>query len=463
MVEENTTAFEWFKCNKQRELDKKQHYTSFKVSSEYMDCSTCFSMDFYSMCFYSCTYCFAYFQKSNNPSFNMEAKVKPINVKNTIDIFEGKQPENPYYKHFIQHKKIVHIGGMADNFCGFEKKFKEGIPLIEYLLKTGYPMIISTKADFLNYPEYAELFEKYKDVACCAIQSSIITYDKEVAAKVEIGVPEPELRFQNLKKLSAMGYYTILRLRPFIIGISDRTLTNILNKMVEYNIHAISTEFYCMDCRVDEKTKSNYRWMSNVCGFDIEDYYKQLSPTSRGTYRRLNRKVKEKYIKEMYMFCVKNNKHFACSDPDFKELNDSGSCCGLPTDKNKWGLLTNFLNSQLTEAIRELRERYWKSGRVDKYLTVKNVMKDPSYTWMKESAYYNDSISKVGLCNSKFQKMSHYFEFIQSWNNVRSPRNPYNYFDGKIKPSGKKDEEGNIIFEYVPMPYEEQWRKEGIL
>ena len=57
MVEENTTAVEWYKKNCERVLDNKNHYTNFKISSEYQDCSTCFSLDMYSLCMYSCTYC----------------------------------------------------------------------------------------------------------------------------------------------------------------------------------------------------------------------------------------------------------------------------------------------------------------------------------------------------------------------------------------------------------------------
>lgn len=54
-------------------------------------------------------------------------------------------------------------------------------------------------------------------------------------------------------------------------------------------------------------------------------------------------------------------------------------------------------------------------------------------------------------------------EFLKKWNNVRSPGCPYNYFHGKLKPSGKLDKDGNIIFEYVPHDYETRWMEEGIL
>jgi len=314
------------------------------------------------------------------------------------------------------------------------------VPLIEYLLKTGYPTIISTKFAFLEYPEYKELFEKYKDTANMAIQSSIITTDPDVSARIEIGIPTPKARLENLKKLSEMGYYTILRLRPFIVGVSDKTLDNLLQSMIDYNIDAISTEFYCMDCRVGDEEKSNYRWMSKICGFDIEKYYKELSPSERGTYRRLNRKVKEPFIKKMYQFCVKNNKHFACSDPDFKELNMSPCCCGLSNDP-KW----SYMKNQLTGAISRMR----KEGKT--FLELNDVIVDEEEHkwWVETGLFGTDCVCKTALTTPEVSRFTYWMQFKKDWNNLRSPRCPYNYFMGKLKPSGKKDKEGNIIYEYV--------------
>lgn len=461
--QDNVAALAWFKKNTTREMDEKGHYTGFKMSSEYQDCATPFSLDTANLCFYSCSYCFAYFQKASNPSFKEDTKVRFTNVKSVIDLFEGKHPENRFYKYFIKNKKILHIGGMADPFCGFEKKYKRGMELIEYLLKSGYPVIMSTKGNFLEYDGYREMFNKYKDVANCAIQASIITPNAVDAAKIEVGVPSPEARLQNLKELSAMGYYTILRLRPFIIGVSDKYLGELLERMNDCNIHSLSTEFYCMDLRVNEESKTNYKHMSSVCGFDIETYYRELSPTNRGSYLRLNRKVKEKFIKTMYKFCVDNDKHFACSDPDFKELNMSGCCCGLPNDEKKWGLLTNFFHGQLTNMIRKLRVRYNKSGGEDKYLKLSDIENHEGNEWLQDTKFWVDSVCGVGMPTSIVKQMNYFLELKKVWNNTRSAKCPYNYFQGKIKPSGKLDEDNNIIYEYVPSTYEKKWRDEGLL
>ena len=43
------------------------------------------------------------------------------------------------------------------------------------------------------------------------------------------------------------------------------------------------------------------------------------------------------------------------------------------------------------------------------------------------------------------------------WNNLRSPKCPVNYFDGKVIPVGT-DDDGDLVFEYKPHPYEYLWR-----
>ncbi|MFA5133051.1 MAG: radical SAM protein, partial [Candidatus Paceibacterota bacterium] len=382
MLEEiRKSALRWAENNQDKTCTK-GWYNSPRISSEFMDCSTPFSFDLYNFCSFGCLYCFAYYSKANNPSVahnNKAMELKSVNVDKILDIFEGKFPNNIYYKHFIKNRKVIHIGGLADNFCNFERKNKRGLRIIEYLLKTGYPTIISTKGDFLSIPEYAEMFEKYKDTAKMAIQFSIITNKPELAAQIEVGAPSPVRRMEILKQMHAWGYWTILRLRPFLIGVSDRDLDGFLQCMNTYDIDAISTEFYCLDMRAKEEDKKRYKWMSDVCGFDIIDYYEKLSPASRGTYRRLNRNVKEKYVKKMYKFCVENGKHFAISDPDFKELNMSGSCCGLPDD---W----NWCRNQMTNLLRLARKKYMETGEA--IVTYDDVVMDAiEELWKKENKF----------------------------------------------------------------------------
>jgi len=406
-------------------------------------------------CSGSCKYCFSYTSKANNPSVDFDnLKLKAVNIPKLIEIMEGKHPDNPYYKYFFKKRKVLHIGGLADNFDNTDRKFNLSYPLIEYLLKTGYPTVISTKFLFLDRPEYKELFTKYKDTNKCAIQASIITIDEDKARDIEGGIPTPEERFKQLEELKELGYYTVARIRPFIIGLTDLKYDKFLDRVAKAKVSAISTEFYCLDFRATERDKEHYRWMSKVLGFDIMKYYNKLSPNSRGSYKRLNRNVKERYIKAMYKICKDNGIKFACSDPDFKELCQTNNCCGAPDD---WGIMKN----QLTNLLRKAFKKYHDTG--EKFIHFVDMMEDINEDeWKHQQVFMQDEICKTAMQSSELKRTTHFDLIRNRWNNPKSKNSPYVYFDGKMRPH-HVDNDGNIVYEYIESPYEREWKKEGLL
>lgn len=201
--------------------------------------------------------------------------------------------------------------------------------------------------------------------------------------------------------------------------------------------------------------------VSKVVGFDILDYYKKLSPSERGGYRRLNRDVKERYVKQMWLLCKKYNIQFNISDPDYKELNESSSCCGLPNSRDKYDSdCVNFSKGQLTHFIVELMKRYLKGER-ELYLTIDEVLDLVANKWSDEKRYYGDSL-KCWNSDVQNKDMNHKLEFMQTWNRVSSPSNPYNYFMGLLTPH-HLDANKNIVYKFTPPAYVDKWKKEGIL
>jgi len=446
-------------------IKKGQYYTFPRISSEYVDCSLPLTGDTNNICTgFFCKYCFAAYQKSVNPSLRGEFQFKTVKVEHIKEILEGKHPENPYYKNFIQYRFPIHIGGLSDCQDKTEPLTSVTYNLLKVFIEHNYPVIISTKGTyFTETPEYYKLFEQTKQHKNFAFQFSIITNDDKQAEKIEVGVPSTTARLASMKKLSELGYWTILRLRPFIIGLTDIGLEELLTRSREAGAKAISLEFFCFDVRCGSKEiKKRYKLMSDLLGFDMEEYYRKLSPSERGGYRRLNRDVKEIFVKRMWKKCHELGIQFNTSDPDFKELNESGSCCGLPETKEKYNSdLINWSRGQLTYHMKELRKRYWASNGEDKYLTWDMIAKDVPHNWMKEHRFYGDSLKNWHSDFGK-TKMGYGHEFLQTWNNLRSAGNPYSYFHGKIKPS-HVDKNGNIVYKYIPHPYETRWRKEGIL
>lgn len=412
-------------------------------------------------CSLGCQYCFALTQKTNNPSFS--TKLHSINYKAFISTIKGTPQGSRYkamHKHFLSKRFVLHWGGMADPFCNFEKSNNIGYKIIKALAREKYPTLFSFKGSAIFRPNFEKLFTKYAHQKNFAFQVSIIAPSDEMSRKIEVGVPVTSRRIQALKHLSEMGYYTVLRLRPFIIGISDDGLDDLLYKAKDAGIKAVSMEFVAIDSRSNKHLLKRYEWMGKLIGTDLLKYFKALSPSERGGYMRLNRLVKERFVKKIYKFCIDNNILFACSDPDYKELNMSGSCCGLPDNYKENREMQNWSKNQLSFHLKEARKAFHLNGLAGK-LKFDKVFSTKNNSFLTTTAFNNDHVSVSTKTSSERRELT-YLEIARTtWNNLRSPGNPQNYFHGKLLPV-RIDEQENYVYKYVPSEYEDRWAKEGI-
>lgn len=366
-----------------------------------------------------------------------------------------------FYDHFYSKKFLLHWGGLADPFCTFEKENGVGIRLIDGLGDMNYPTLFSFKGSTIFEDKYLKVFQKYSKQSNFAFQVSIVTGDDKLARQVEIGVPSPTRRLEALKILSDMGYWTILRLRPFILGVTNVGLLDLLHRAKEAGIRGVSVEFFAVDGRANVGMKTRYLWLAEQMGIpnrDMHAYFHATSPAERGGYMRTNRFIKEPYIKQIYNFCVENDLVCGISDPDFKELNTSGSCCGMPDNHPKNRLLENWTRSQLTYHLKQARISYHKHGKIVD-LKFGEVYGNESYLDCKELA--NDHVTVIGRMCSERYELTQRIILQEQWNNLNSPSNPRNYFHGKVMPVGL-DDFGNLVFRYNPMAYEKEWLEEGI-
>jgi len=365
------------------------------------------------------------------------------------------------YKWFYSKKFLLHWGGLADPFCNFEQKNKMGLKLMEALAEENYPTLFSFKGNTFLDKEYMNLLEQSSKQKNFAFQVSLVTGNDKIAKSIEVGVPSPTKRLEAIKILSDMGYWTILRLRPFLIGITDIDLDELLERGLQAGIKGVSTEFFAMDSRANTVAKNRYAWLEKVMDIpDIKKYYRTLSPSERGGYMRLNRMVKEPYAKTIYKFCAKHGLVCGISDPDFKELNTSGSCCAMPDSYPENRGLENWTRNQFTYHIKEARRLFHKEGIIKKFYFNDIYPAEPSY--LTCSTFGIDHVATVNTPMAYKSNVTARDLLQEKWNNLNGYSNPRNYFHGKILPLKVLDEEGNLIFEYNPMEYEETWKKEGI-
>lgn len=406
------------------------YYQSPRWSAEIADCSMPMTFDTYSNCAFGCMYCFSQFQRAigNGKDAYLSKDVKAVNVEHVKKMFTDPDRYAGQFAQYIKQRRVMQWGGLSDEFDGFEHKHGKTLELLRFFKDIDYPLCFSTKATWWTKDDrYMDLVRGQKN---WNFKFSIITLDEEKAREMERGVPTPMERLEAIRRIAeADAGGATLRLRPFIIGISTPSYLDLIREAANRGATALSTEFMCVEVR-SAVLRDNMEIFDRLCGFDFMEFYKRYS-VSAG-YLRLNRKVKEPFIRNMKEACDKYGMRFYVSDAHFKELCNNGSCCGLPSD---W----NYSRGQFCEALQVAK----KNGVVTWDDIKDDILSLHGYDWGRASGFNANSSEK--RAHFAGMTMADYMRWL--WNNPQAGQSPYKMFEGVLAPCGK-DADGNIIYAY---------------
>jgi DNA repair photolyase len=409
--------------------DIKYGYGSPRWTGEIADCTLPLTLDTYSNCSFGCVYCFSQYQRgvggAKQDYFNKN--VKAVNPDKIKRIFSGEDKNSQFYP-YIKSRRPIQYGGLSDQFDGYERKYGVTYEILKYLREINYPICFSTKSAWVfKDPKYQELF---KGADNWNVKFSIITLDENDARRIEVGVPTPQERLEAMKiynSLSKGG--TTLRLRPFIVGVSDKTYLDLIEKAHEAGATAVTTEFFCLEMRALNIAREHYRVISDCAGFDIVDFYRSYSNGSG--YLRLNRKIKEKYIKAMQEKCHSLGMRFYVSDAHFKEACDNCCCCALPPN---WDYSRGNFSAAL-QIAKKTGEVRWSDIEKDMYYL--------EFPYKKAEGF--NLVSAENRAMMEGMTMKDYLRYL--WNAPRRGQSPYKLFEKVLVPDGV-DDNGDIIYKY---------------
>ncbi len=409
-----------------------KYYQSPRWSNEIADCSMPMTFDTYSNCSFGCLYCFSQFQRAvgDTKEAYLHKDVRNVSVNHVKKMFSDPDQYGGQFKEYIKDRKVMQWGGLSDQFDGFERKHGVTLELLKFFKEINYPLCFSTKSTWFTEDErYMELIRGQKN---WNFKFSIITLDEQKAHIIEKGVPSPVERLKAIEliaKADAGG--ATLRLRPFIIGVSTPTYLNLIREAANLGASAMSTEFFCVEQR-SPTLKSFMPTFNELCGFDVMEFYRKYSVSSG--YLRLNRKVKEPFLRNMKNLCEEVGMRFYVSDAHFKEMCCNGSCCGLPPD---W----NYSRGQWCEAL-----QIAKINGVVRYSDVKGDIEKlvGSFQWIRAQGFNCNSSER----RAKFEgmTMADYMRWL--WNNPQAGQSPYKLFEGILRPVGKDDCK-DLIYQYT--------------
>jgi len=308
-----------------------------------------------------------------------------INVERLRDIFLIQKGSSQYrqFYNYVNSGFPLQWGCLSDPFCNFEKRYGVGLEVMKILDEAQHPASFSTKGTWwLDDSRYMNLFKKNKDI--WRVQFSFSANDDEVSKKLECGAPSTSERIEAMHHYYVeTGKAATLRLRPFVIGITDKDEGHI--KLIdrcakEGNCFRVSTEFFCLESRFSPGVVERFNKMSELAGFNLIEYYRNYSIVKSG-YLKLCRDVKKEYVQEMSDACKRNHLYFYVSDAMLKDrsrdFHDSNTPDGEWKAKMYGGQFSNAIQFAMKSSSGCVR---WEDIKAD----VENCMS--SFLWRQASS-----------------------------------------------------------------------------
>jgi len=415
-----------------------QNYQSPRWSAEILDCSMPMTFDTYSVCAFNCLYCFSFYQKVHSLKGYLQKKVRSVNPEVVKQLFLGALNEDyenmkswqMQFVPYIRGRYVMQWGALADPFDWFEKVFGVTLELMRFFDEIDYPLSFSTKGTFFTEDErYMEVIRRHKHNWHFKI--SVITANEEKARLIEQGVPSPTERFKAMERLAKAGIHVTLRLRPYIIGISD-DWKEVIDRAVDAGVDSMTTEFFCMEARADKRVKQRYKEMSQIAGYDIWTFYMKNSP--QHGYKRLKREIKEPIITAMREYAHKKGIRFHSSDAHGRHLQDAPNCCGVPP---AWKSQYAHFGTAILIA-KEKGYVKWSDIAPAIYKLFGH------FEWNNAVGYNTGNTKNRAL----FFGMSMADWIRWQWNNPQSGVGLVKMYGHVVEPAGK-DENGDIIYKWV--------------
>ena len=409
-------------------------YKSPRWTGEVADCSFPVTLDTYSRCSFGCLYCFSSFQKTLHRGgaerTTYEQALRSVNVEHVKKLFSGETVNQ--FTPWTSQKRPIQWGGLSDPFDMWEKKYGKTLELMEFFDSLDYPISFSTKSAWVFHDErYLRLFQKQG--RNWHIKFSIITLDEKKAARIERGVPSPADRLEAMRIASGCGSATTLRLRPYIIGVSEDGLEELIARAAQAGAYSVSTECLCMELRAvcnknNRQVRDAFQKISEQAGFDVIRYYREHS--RGGGYLRLTPAEKAPIFERIHRLCDRHGLAFFCSDACGKAQSASCCCCGAPP---------NFAYSKgnFSQALQIAR----RNGVV-RFQDIAGEMLHLQNVGYARANGFNTGSSQN---RAKFLDFSlkDYLRFL--WNNPQRGQSPGKMFSDYLEAAGL-DENGDVIY-----------------
>lgn len=422
---------------------KLRNYSGIRFTSDGFDCALPVTIDSFSHCSYGCLFCFA--DNLLEHRKQAERKLGVTSLKRIEAFFSGK-PGKSYdlWRRALKYDDSEHeypcpiqLGAICDPCDHIERNQGWLLEFMELAIKYRQPVRMSTRGTVLQFKDYLDVISKAPELFWIAF--SIITPDDDLAARVEIRAPSPTERLKTMKQLSDIGVKTSLRFRPMMAGLSDATpkypkaYRVLIEKAAEAGAVAVSAEVGFVPGAMTEDLKDRWIKLERAAGVPFVRLYSKFGKKQACT------RPPHSWT-ENIMHAVRNVSHecrlvLGISDPVWKQLTDTGCCCGILPDDPVFG---NWQQESATNRL--LEAKLEGSGQIH----ATDIVPEWAYD-ARLAGLVHPGVGPVAAYRHRHDRWSDCL--LKIWNNPGKERSALNYFQGALVPI-ERSEDGHLIYEY---------------
>lgn len=422
---------------------KLRNYNGLRFTSDGFDCAFPVSLDSHSVCSFGCLYCFAanLIQcrgKSLNP-------IGQTNLNKIERIFSGED-ETDYANWIREALKYndrnmdgfpcaIQLGALTDPFDNIERQQGWFLKFAEIVKKYNQPVKISTKGNLFLEKEYIDAVKDRPELFF--VTYSIITPDDEIIKQIEPRAPTATERIQCIENLSDVGVQTALRMRPMLPGVSDSTKNypeaykTLIQKCANAGINAISYEVAFTPGRMTADLKERWNRVEQIIQKPLLDLYKSFGKNQ--ACMRPSYLWTEQIMHGVFEEAKKHNLLVGVSDPCWKQLTETGCCCGISENDKVFG---NWQRESATNQLKLARDE-------GKILGSKDIIPNWAYK-VPLDKLVNPGVGPTVRFKRKHQTWSD--KLNEVWNDITKERSPLQYFQGALIPI--KKEKNEVYYKY---------------
>lgn len=302
-------------------------------------CYSIFRIESYQSCEYECVYCFGRWYRKSTFSEGWHDVV--WSFKKLLQYLRGANLKSIPFR----------LSTLVDPLQPKEEKFRVSRKIMKLCLKHDVPLIINTKSTMLLSGEYLTILQELNSKGLVLVQISLSTVNEVLAKALEPKALSLKARLDVASELAEKGVPVVARLQPFIPGISDCEIEELIERVHDTGVRQVIVE----SLRDEPARLHLYRELAyEKAMYDSQDIWERYS--SCGEPPKVVRPSAQ-WRREVYLrvkeLCDKYEIKFATCKEGMYDYHTAEDCCGMYLlNKEKY-----VLRPTLFEAWRYYRRR----------------------------------------------------------------------------------------------------------